>query len=128
MNKTILIAVVTLVLGIGAGYALGANKPVNNQSNTAMHQMPDGSMMGNGGMHEMMADMNAALRGKKDAEFDKAFIDEMIVHHQGAIDMAKLVPQSTRRPELIKLSNDIITAQTGEIEMMNQWRIEWFAR
>ena len=50
----------------------------------------------------------------------------MIVHHEGAVDMAEMLLQKTKRPELVKLGNDIINAQTSEIEMMKEWRQVWF--
>jgi uncharacterized protein (DUF305 family) len=95
-----------------------------------MHMMPDGSMMPSGdtSMSGTMMDMNAALRGKTGDALDRAFIDEMIVHHEGAVEMARLLLAGTNRPELVQLGNDIITAQTGEIEMMKQWRRDWFGR
>ncbi len=95
---------------------------------TSMHQMPDGTMMvDNGGsMASMMHDMNTTLKGKTGDTFDKAFLAEMIVHHQGAVDMAKLVLTSSKRPELIKLANDIISAQNSEIRMMQDWQKAWF--
>ncbi len=133
-NTGIIIAVVTLIVGLGLGYAVGANKapaPVaTNTSTSGMHMMPDGTMMGNNGqsmsMADMMASMNAELEGKTGEEFEKAFIDEMIVHHEGAVDMAEILLQKTQRPELVKLGNDIISAQTSEIEMMKEWRQTWF--
>jgi len=66
------------------------------------------------------------IEGKSGEEFEKAFIDEMIVHHEGAVDMAEMLLQKTKRPELVKLGNDIINAQTSEIEMMKEWRQVWF--
>lgn len=57
--------------------------------------------------------------------YDLRFIDAMIPHHQGAIDMAEDLKQNTQRPELLKLANDIIAAQTAEIEQMRAWRAEW---
>lgn len=73
-----------------------------------------------------MKQMEKSLEGKKDAEFDMAFIDAMIVHHEGAIEMAKMALESTSRPEMVKLANDIVMAQEGEIAMMKSWREEWF--
>lgn len=87
--------------------------------------MPDGSVMGNG-MHDAMADMTSSLKNKTGDDFDKAFLDEMVVHHQGAIDMANLVLTTSKRPELLELARNIITAQTQEITMMNDWRSAWF--
>lgn len=62
-----------------------------------------------------------------EAPFDLQFIDTMIVHHQGAVDMAKMALNSTKNPELIKFANDIIADQNLEISRMADWRKEWFA-
>lgn len=100
-----------------------------SQSNGMMHQMPDGTMMGGNNqmdMNSMMGGMTAGLNGKTGDEFDKAFLSEMIVHHQGAVVMAQAVLKNSKRPELIKLANDIISAQTGEITMMKNWQKSWF--
>lgn len=95
-----------------------------------MHRMPDGSMMSESGMkmgmESMMGGMMAGLQGKTGDEFDKAFLSEMIMHHQGAVVMAEAVLKTSKRPELIKLANDIISAQTKEIEMMQDWQKTWF--
>ena len=80
------------------------------------------------GMHGAMGGMMMGLSGKTGDELDEAFLEGMIVHHQGAIEMSKVLVSGTKRPELIKLGNDIITAQTKEIEMMQQWRTSWFGQ
>ena len=41
------------------------------------------------GEHMNMNQMTESLKDKQGDEFDKAFIAEMIVHHQGAVDMAQ---------------------------------------
>ncbi|MEO5927722.1 MAG: DUF305 domain-containing protein [Patescibacteria group bacterium] len=124
-NSTILLGIALLIVGLVAGYGVGSHRPVaaptSSSSSSGMHQMPDGSTMGS-----TMADMNAGLRGKTGDEFDNAFIDEMTIHHQGAIDMANLVLTTSKRPELIELARNIITAQSNEIEMMKEWREAWF--
>lgn len=76
-------------------------------------------------MDAMMKAMNAGLLGKTGDTFDKAFLTEMIVHHQGAIDMAKLAQKQAKHEELVELSENIITAQTNEIEQMKKWQKEW---
>lgn len=127
-KNTLIIGAVLLIVGLGGGYLIGTNKVTPTPPPSGMHMMPDGSMMGNdsSGMSGMMMDMNAALRGKTGDALDRAFIDEMIIHHEGAVEMAEILLQGTTRPELIKLGNDIITAQTGEIQMMREWRQTWF--
>lgn len=60
----------------------------------------------------------AALTG--DAAI-KQYLEDMIVHHEGAVAMAKQVQSLTTRPELLKLAQDIITAQAAEITQMKAW-------
>lgn len=64
--------------------------------------------------------------GPADADLDMRFIDAMIPHHQGAIEMATEVQQKSKRPELLKLAKDIIQAQEKEITQMKQWRKAWY--
>jgi uncharacterized protein (DUF305 family) len=79
-------------------------------------------------MHGAMIGMTSGLAGKTGDELDKAFLDEMIVHHEGAVEMAQTLQKGTLRSELLKLASDIIEAQTREIRMMKQWRSEWFGQ
>lgn len=72
-----------------------------------------------------MDEMTKGLDGLKGDAFDKAFVEMMIVHHQGAVDMAELIPANAKHEELKKLGRDIITAQTQEITMMKQWLKDW---
>ena len=71
----------------------------------------------NVGMAKMMSDMHApGYTG--DADID--FIAMMIPHHQGAIDMARLVLQDGSDPVTRKLAEEIIASQTVEIEGMTR--------
>jgi uncharacterized protein (DUF305 family) len=75
--------------------------------------------------HEMGTHMDpAALRGAE--PFDRAFLDMMIPHHEGAIRMAQVQLERGRNPEVRRLAEAIIQAQTTEINQMHQWRIQWF--
>lgn len=77
------------------------------------------------GMRSSMDDMMESIAGKSSDEFDQAFIEAMIVHHQGAIDMAKQAQAQAKHPEINDLTNDIITAQTNEINIMRSWQNQW---
>ena len=123
-NKNTLYIVVALVLGVLVGYLVWGTRGVEQ----SMHMMPDGTMMHDEemSMDAMMHDMMSELEGKKGDEFDQAFLSEMIVHHEGAVVMAEAVLKNSKRPELIKLANDIIKAQTSEIEMMKDWLTNWY--
>lgn len=72
-----------------------------------------------------MSQMTTGLKNKTGDDFDKAFISSMIEHHQGAIDMAKLAEKNAKHHEIKSMSNDIMSAQSSEIEMMKKWQNEW---
>ena len=89
------------------------------------NEKPYANSMDAPGMMDMMSGMSQ-LQNAKDADFDKLFLDQMTMHHQQAVSMAKLVPQKTQRSELVTLSQNIIQAQTGEIQQMSTWKKQWF--
>jgi len=68
----------------------------------------------NARMHEGMA-----IEYSGDADID--FVRGMIAHHQGAIDMAKVVIEHGKDAEIRTLAEEIIKAQESEIAMMKTW-------
>lgn len=127
-NSTLIIVAGFVFLSIcvavfGSNWQHYANAPYVN----GRHMMQDGTMMDNDargqmGMQDMMTDMTAALHGKTGKELEKAFIVEMIPHHQGAVDMAKILVTDPQVSEKMKqFGNAIITAQEGEIQDMQEW-------
>lgn len=56
--------------------------------------------------------------------FDRAFVDEMVPHHTGAVKMAEVVLESTEDAELRTLAENIISTQEREIKEMNDFRTE----
>ncbi len=72
-----------------------------------------------------MSQMASSLQNKSGDEYDKLFLSEMIAHHEGAIDMAKLSASRAKHDEVKKLSVDIVTAQEKEIAEMKQWPVDW---
>jgi uncharacterized protein (DUF305 family) len=56
---------------------------------------------------------------------DVTFTQNMIPHHQQAIDMAKLVDTHTERPELRQLADSIVTTQGQEITQLQGWLRSW---
>jgi len=107
-----------LLIGGGIGYTI---KPSPQPVSTNVHQMPDGSMM-----NDTMHAMNAQLIGKSGDAFDAAFINEMIVHHQGAVEMAQLALNNAHHQEIKDLAQAIIAAQTKEIGDMQAWYTNWY--
>lgn len=122
MNKNIVItAVIALIIGAGGGYVAATN------SNDT-HAMPDGTQMhgANHGMEAEMDAMTAALEGKTGDAFDKAFLSEMIVHHQGAVVMAEAALKNAKHAEIKSMAEAIISAQTNEIQQMQEWQKNWY--
>ncbi len=68
---------------------------------------------------------NMAMHAAMDIDYtgnaDVDFVTGMIAHHQGAIDMAKIVLEHGSDPEIRKLAQGIIAAQEGEIAFMRDW-------
>ncbi len=77
-------------------------------------------------MQASMTGMTTGLVGKNGSTFDEEFLSEMVMHHQGAVDMAELALAHAQHPEIKTLASNIITAQTSEIQMMQQWQKNWF--
>ena len=63
---------------------------------------------------QAMSDLEAAMG----AEFDKMFLEMMIEHHKGAIDMAATEKSDGKNADAKALADQIITAQKAEITTM----------
>jgi len=66
---------------------------------------------------KMHQDMAIAYTGDADVDF----INSMIPHHQGAVDMARVVLEYGKDPEVRKLAEAVIAAQEAEIKWMQEW-------
>lgn len=103
-----------------AWYPKAGDKPMaHNASQGHMMEMSSDQMQ------SMMMNMDL---GTADAEFDLRFINGMIPHHQGATAMAKDALNKSKRPEIKKLAQQIITEQNAEINQMKQWRQAWYKK
>lgn len=73
------------------------------------------------GMPEHMKGMDHDASELKDAKnFDRAFIEMMIPHHQGAVEMVKVELARGEDPELRELAQNISDAQQREIDAMRK--------
>ncbi len=102
-TKTVAIGVLMIALA-GAGYYLGYQQ--SGERSGSVHMMGDGSMMS--------------------GDIDQHFITQMIPHHEGAIAMAKIALERSKRSEVISLARGIIEAQEKEIRDMQSWHQSWF--
>jgi uncharacterized protein (DUF305 family) len=123
-TKILMTAIIALIVGLGGGYLIaGTNRPEMDE-----HMMGNGTMMHNSnmGMGGAMDEMMQGLQGKTGDEFDQAFLAEMIVHHQGAVQMAQTALQNAKHEEIKNMAHAIISAQTAEITQMQNWQKSWY--
>lgn len=65
-------------------------------------------------------------RGAMMGNIDGHFIEMMIPHHEGAIDMAKMALNRAKHPEIKVLARSIIEEQQREIDQMQGWYQQWY--
>jgi uncharacterized protein (DUF305 family) len=72
-------------------------------------------------MSEMEMRQLAVIKGE---DFDLMFMDMMIAHHEGAIEMANTELRDGSLPEVKRLAQQVIDAQQAEIEQLKRWSKE----
>ncbi len=125
------LAMVALLLA-GAGITSAAVQFGSMMSGGAM----DGRDGGMGSMMSMMDDendMGSMMNGggmmgsfDEDRPFDLQFVDQMTMHHEGAIMSSEHMISDSKRPELRELAENIEESQSEQIDRMQEWRDEWY--
>jgi uncharacterized protein (DUF305 family) len=110
MYKALITVALLAALALALG-ACGAAQPATTIAPTAAADM---------------AGMDHGSIASSDAPFDAQFIDSMIVHHDGAIAMAKQALQEAERPEIKAMAQAIIAAQEQENTQLRAWRDAWY--
>lgn len=83
-----------------------------------MHHGGQGGMMDNMGGMATAAELRE-LASLVSPEFDRMFLELMIDHHEGALDMVGMISNSSN-DEVADLADDIVTVQTAEIAEMRE--------
>ncbi|MFD2027325.1 DUF305 domain-containing protein [Promicromonospora aerolata] len=89
-------------------------------------EQPDDSMgdmdhgdMGDESMDGMMSEEDMqALEGAEGAEAGRLFLEQMIVHHQGAVEMAQTEVEDGSNAAAIEMASTIVSTQSSEIQTM----------
>lgn len=84
---------------------------------TDSSQSADHSTGGHDSMSTVMTNMGD--------DFDKAFLEQMIMHHQAAINMAAPGEINAKHQEVKDLTKAVVGAQSKEIVQMQAWQKEW---
>jgi uncharacterized protein (DUF305 family) len=113
-------ALILASCGGAGGSAQNADQGAENggDSSGGMAGMDHGDM-GHGSMAPGMVMQNGRYS-------DERFIDAMVSHHQGAIAMARVALDNAEHEEIIRLSQNIISAQQAEIEELKAIKKEEF--
>ncbi|MEK7639044.1 MAG: DUF305 domain-containing protein [Patescibacteria group bacterium] len=127
-TNTILVGIIGLLIGGIVGYAVDARNDgyrhryqtqfENQFGYNRMPMMFDGNDGDFRGMHGMFGMMVTS---------EKAFLEEMIPHHQEAVDTAKeVIARGGTTPEIMTLAQNIVSTQEKEIADMKQWYQSWY--
>ena len=117
------LALLVPVMGFLAIAALAQDHDHNHDPHAA-HKAPPAETTSTSDATKAFEEANArmnqgmsVLTGDPDVDF----MQGMIPHHQGAIDMAEIVLKYGKDPETRKLAENIIKAQKTEIAFMKEW-------
>ncbi|KKD08349.1 DUF305 domain-containing protein [Streptomyces sp. WM6386] len=84
-------------------------------------EVPGTEHTAHSGMPGMMDGADMTKLGKASGEkFDALFLNLMVEHHEGAVDMAKTEQSKGRYTAATAMADDIVTAQAAEIEEMDK--------
>ncbi|MBA2535681.1 MAG: DUF305 domain-containing protein [Rubrobacter sp.] len=117
----VLLLALTILLascgGSGGGEAQRADHGNKDES---------GGMSGMKGMDHGSGGMASGMLMKNGEYSDERFIDAMVPHHEGAVEMAKVALKNAEHPEIKQLAENIITTQRTEIKELESIKQEEF--
>jgi uncharacterized protein (DUF305 family) len=112
------LALMALISGLGlAALPLSAEEATGHEGHMMMGDKGPSSMAFMEANDRMHAGMAIQFTGNADVDF----IRGMIPHHQGAVEMARIVLEHGSDPEVRKLAEAVIAAQEAEIRWMQEW-------
>jgi uncharacterized protein (DUF305 family) len=76
--------------------------------------------------HAMGTSGMKSLQAKSGEAFDKAYLSQMIAHHEAAVQMAKNALTAATKPETKQEAQKVVDSQTKEIAQMTGWLQTWY--
>ncbi|PPK94549.1 uncharacterized protein (DUF305 family) [Kineococcus xinjiangensis] len=132
------LAAATLTAGVGAGAAYAGHRS-DAEAASPSPSMMDRPMMDRPMMDRPMMDrpmMDRPMMGgdghprmgafSAEQPFDAQFLDQMSVHHRGALMSTEAMIADSARPELRELAAGMLTSQRAQLDRMLSWRGEWY--
>jgi uncharacterized protein (DUF305 family) len=108
-------------------FGFACNQAANDNTRTGMNHNTNMPMNHNGmSTNEMDHSMMQSSPNAATAPYDLQFLDTMIAHHRGAVDMAGPCAAKAQHSEVKTLCSNIISSQEKEIAEMKAWRDKWF--
>ena len=119
-NLTVIACLAASIVTVA--FAQPAPKPDTGHGMPMKMIMPDASDSAStkeykAAMMHMMQSMPTTFTGDADVDF----MTQMKAHHQGAIEMAKVVLANGKDPSVKKLAGEIVSSQQREVETIEQW-------
>lgn len=131
-RSTLVVAALIAGLGVGGGVAYAgtqltdSNSTSSDNSGTSMSSSMMGDSMMRGGQAGRSGMSMGMGKFTTTSPFDAQFIDQMSMHHRGAIASTQAMIADSSRPELRTLAQDIITTQRAQLATMATWRAQWY--
>ncbi|WP_432562092.1 DUF305 domain-containing protein [Kineococcus sp. SYSU DK003] len=97
------------------GEPTAADSSMEGMDHSSMSSMGGSSMPGT-----MSEEQMTQLQNATGTDFDRMFLQMMIEHHTGAVQMAETEQQQGSNTQALELADSIITSQNAEIGQMNQ--------
>ncbi len=128
MNPKLFVGILLAALSLSA---LAAQQEPQKTSSTHQHfRTAESPAPGDKTFTQLMDDAMNTMNQQMDAAMsnhmaqvdpEREFVNMMIPHHQGAIDMAKALLLYGKDPQLRRLAQEIVTDQESEIQLMQRW-------
>lgn len=93
---------------------------VSGPDHGAMEQGPAGA--GNAAFAASETAMHDKMTAASGDTLDEAYVAKMIAHHEGAVEMARVALAQSQDPEIRRMAQGVVDAQTREIAELRAWK------